>query len=131
MRVISDLDSKILDELENEEEITDEIMQADEFQNEIRMRIMQIEKEIAKNVKIDMMAKGIKEEPASSIRKTDSFVKLPKLDIAKFHGDPKDFKRFKDSFDVAIGNNSNVSNVQKLNYLKGSLTKCAPRMHPL
>ena len=127
VRVISDLDSKILDELENEEEITDEIMQADEFQNEIRMRIMQIEKEIAKNVKIDMMAKGIKEEPASSIRKTDSFVKLPKLDIAKFHGDPKDFKRFKDSFDVAIGNNSNVSNVQKLNYLKGFLANDAEK----
>ena len=67
-------------------------------------------KEIARNVKIYKMTKGIKVEPANSIRKTDSFVKLPKLDIAKFHGDPKEFKRFKDSFDVAIGNNSNVSN---------------------
>ena len=84
------------------------------------MRIMHILKEITKNVKVDKMAKEIKEEPARSFRKTDSFLKLPKLDIAKFHADPKDFKRFKDSFDVAIGNNSNVSNVQKLNYLKGS-----------
>ena len=34
-------------------------MQADEFKNEIRMRIMQIEKEIAKNVKIDKITKEI------------------------------------------------------------------------
>ena len=36
----------------------------------------------------------IKEEPASSIRKIVKVVKLPQIDIAKFHGDPKDFKRF-------------------------------------
>ena len=45
VRVIADLDSKILDKLENEEETKNEIMQADEFQNEIRINIMQIERD--------------------------------------------------------------------------------------
>ena len=98
VKVIADLDSKILDELENEEEIADEIAQADEFQNEIRMRIRQIEKEIATKTKI--VPKEVKVETASSTRKTDCFVKLPKLDIAKFNGDPKDYKIFRLYADV-------------------------------
>lgn len=45
-------------------------------------------------------------------------VSLPKLQIPAFHGDILEWSSFKDTFDSAIGNNPDLSKVQKFTYLK-------------
>ncbi|GFQ81674.1 retrovirus-related Pol polyprotein from transposon 17.6, partial [Trichonephila clavata] len=48
-------------------------------------------------------------------------VKLPKLTLPTFSGNLHDWITFKDLFKASVHNNSNLSNAQKLQYLKSSL----------
>ena len=48
-------------------------------------------------------------------------VKLRKLIIKKFYGDPIFWEQFIDTFEAAIGNNNTISNIQKFTYLRGYL----------
>lgn len=47
----------------------------------------------------------------------ENTVKLPKIEIKKFHGDPLEWKTFYDSFKSAVDGNIHLSNVEKMNYL--------------
>ncbi|XP_072948468.1 uncharacterized protein [Epargyreus clarus] len=49
-------------------------------------------------------------------------VKLPKIDLPKFSGHYSEWSSFQDLFSSLIISNSSLSNVQKLHYLKSSLT---------
>ena len=51
---------------------------------------------------------------SSSVKHT---VKLPKIEIKKFSGDPLNWKTFHDSFKSAVDENSSLNNVEKMNYL--------------
>ena len=51
--------------------------------------------------------------------------KLPKLQIKKFTGDPKEWQSFWDSFSSAVHTNKALKNVDKLNYLKSLLEGAA------
>ena len=126
-KIIADLDNIILEELEDDEKIADEIEESDEFQNRIRLHILQIDQRIGTETKNAIVSSESKDEKFRAKRKTEAYVKLPKLDIAKFYGDPKDYTRFQESFDIAIGNNEDLSDVQKLNYLKGFLASEAEK----
>ncbi|XP_066916600.1 uncharacterized protein [Clytia hemisphaerica] len=48
-------------------------------------------------------------------------VKLPKLEIKKFSGNPSQWRSFWDSFQAAVGKHSYIEDVQKFNFLKGLL----------
>ena len=48
-------------------------------------------------------------------------IKLPKLEIAKFGGDPTTWQQFYDSFTAAIHNSVSLTNVEKFNYLRSWL----------
>lgn len=48
--------------------------------------------------------------------------RLPKLDLPRFDGDILQWPSFWDSYDSAIHSNLSLSNVQKFNYLKSSIT---------
>ena len=50
--------------------------------------------------------------------KGKSNIGLPKIHLKKFHGDPKNWILWKDSFDSAIQNNEDID---ELNYLKAFL----------
>ena len=50
-------------------------------------------------------------------------IKLPKLEIAKFGGDPTTWQQFYDSFTAAIHNSVSLTNVEKFNYLRSCLVK--------
>ena len=54
-------------------------------------------------------------------------MKLPKLEIKRFGGDPKEYKSFKDSFEIAVYQRSNIAEVEKFTYLKSLLTGEASR----
>ena len=52
-------------------------------------------------------------------------VKLPKLTIKKFNGDPVNWKNFIQSFEAAVDSKESLSNVEKFTYLKGYLSDSA------
>ena len=51
--------------------------------------------------------------------------KLPKLELKKFHGNPIEWYPFWESFESAVHKNSNLSGVDKFNYVKSLLTGIA------
>lgn len=48
-------------------------------------------------------------------------VHLPRIDIPKFAGDITQWENFRDMFDSLVSNKAELSNVQKLHYLKANL----------
>ena len=49
-------------------------------------------------------------------------VKLPKLQIEKFSGDPKQYRAFRDAFDLVANESNDLTDVEKFTYLKRYLT---------
>ena len=47
-----------------------------------------------------------------------SKLRLPKLEIKKFGGNPREYRAFKDAFRVAIDENESLSNIEKFTYLR-------------
>ena len=52
-------------------------------------------------------------------------VKLPKIVLRKFIGDPLDWKSFKETFEAAVHSSDSISNIEKFTYLKTYLDKSA------
>ena len=52
-------------------------------------------------------------------------VRLPKLPLLTFNGNPTEWNTFWDGFKVSIDQHSGLANVEKLKYLRGSLTGVA------
>ena len=48
-------------------------------------------------------------------------LKLLKLEIERFRGDSKEYKSFKDSFEIAVNRISDIAEVEKFIYLKSFL----------
>ena len=48
-------------------------------------------------------------------------IKLPKLKIKPFSGDPTEWTSFIDSFEAAVDSNDNLANIEKMNYLRNYL----------
>lgn len=59
-------------------------------------------------------------------------VRLPKIDLPKFSGDYGDWFPFQDVFNTMINENPQLSNIQKFQYLKSSVTgEAADVIHSL
>ncbi|KRZ65145.1 hypothetical protein T08_12777, partial [Trichinella sp. T8] len=54
-------------------------------------------------------------------RSTPSNVRLPKLEIRKYNGDPHDWQRFHEEFSNSIHTNKNLSTIEKFSYLRSLL----------
>lgn len=61
----------------------------------------------------------------SNTRPVDNGVYLPKLHIKNFDGNPRKWKPFIESYEAAIHNKDNLSDVEKFTYLRGFLTNNA------
>ena len=68
-------------------------------------------------------------EPKQCLRneKVKSRMKLPKLEMKKFSGDPKEYRTFRDAFEVSINNDRGLSGVEKFTYPQTCLTGEASR----
>lgn len=51
-----------------------------------------------------------------------SNLKLPRIELPKFHGDVLKFQNFRDQFEAAVHDNDDLPNVQKFTYLRSVLT---------
>ncbi|KAL1244187.1 Phosphatidylinositol 4-kinase alpha [Trichinella spiralis] len=65
----------------------------------------------------------IKEDPETKEieQSTPSNVRLPKLEISKYNGDPHDWQRFHEEFSNSIHTNKNLSTIEKFSYLRSLL----------
>ena len=57
--------------------------------------------------------------------KRNDGVKLSKITLKSFSGNPLDWKSFKGTFEVAVHNNESITNIEKFTYLKTDLDKSA------
>ena len=120
--VISALDNEILDEVEPDT-ILLEVESAEETQKEIQQKIVKIDRVFGVKKKLEAAATTGSTSSTASISTTSAqfrHMKLPKYEI-KFDGDPKKYRTFKDSFEVAVDRNTALSSVEKFTYLQSFL----------
>ena len=109
------IDDQILDLKTADEDVTEEALVA-EIQGaaDVALKIKTIFREAElKRVKVDEFDRA---SSGSAER-----VKLPKIDLEKFSGDPKKWQQWWDCFESVIHTND-LSNVDKFNYLRSLLT---------
>ena len=109
---VKTLEDEIL-ELENEPAIIEAILtERAKFEIESKGKLNLITKFIATNTRQkETKVQTSSEQPADTI-------KLPKLEIAKFGGDPTNWQQFYNSFTAAIHNSVSLTNAEKF---KGAL----------
>ena len=96
--VISKLDEELLGKIEDENEIAEEIDAAEEFQNFVRKKGIEIEQFFAR-IKDEENRNRMPalEQSIPIIRERDKVrVKLAKLQTKKFSGDSKQYRAFRD-----------------------------------
>ena len=115
LKVLKDLNSEIFDNTP-EEELLDEIQQADECKDKIFLSL----------AKLDNL--GSATPPSSTIASTvtgmppvGSHIRLPKLTIQPFDGEITRWTPFWESYESTIHKNSSLSAVDKFNYLRSLL----------
>ena len=118
---IKKLDEDIINEIEDEDKITEDIFQAGEVGESINRMIVRIDivlKAVAvSNVPSQGLGTSVFSE-TQHIHPLPNKAKLPKLSLKKFTGNPIDWQSFYDSYTAAVHNNDTLSKVDKFNYLK-------------
>ena len=140
LEVLNKLDSEIL-ELLDEDELADEIEQADTFTDKIQLAIIDIDQALKGDVN-PVGRSALKGEssvitthtslltvsttgPSATESADVPKVKLPKLTLKWFNGDLTNWTTFWDSFESSIHNNTGLSNIDKFNYLNSLLERSA------
>ncbi|XP_054720641.1 uncharacterized protein LOC129230265 [Uloborus diversus] len=125
-KLINKIDAKFIEDLE------DEILKCDEYNSNIV-----IWRSIVKRAKTNFEVpshfiaptatlNGSETEQRIVIRENETaHINLPRLIIDKFDGDPSDWQRFWDQYESAIHKNTDISNVDKFNYLRSYLKGAA------
>ena len=153
--ILNKLDAEILEGLETEDEITGEIEQADIFNENVAMTIIDLETALGEQQSDAPSQAQIRDQnnessqengarpetpnnrdthdgttsppaspsPSNSSRTEPTLprggkVKLPKLTLRKFSGDPTAWTPFWDSYESAIHLNPDLSDIDKFNYLQ-------------
>jgi len=118
METLDRLDQLILLELEDKESMGDEIDASEGIQSTLREKIIEIEIMLERSKKTREPV-----VPASTSQSQQqgavcrSKVKLPRLQLRRFQGDPKEYKPFRDTFEVSVNKDSTFSNIEKCTYL--------------
>ncbi len=120
---IKTLDSEILD-LVGDEELEEEVGQADLYKERIFSTLISIEKA---TVPAPSTSTSITAAPGTSSGTSPSVpmgnkVRLPKLTIKPFNGKLTAWTPFWDAFRSAIHENPELSNIYKFNYLRSLVT---------
>jgi hypothetical protein len=120
---IKTLDAEIVELIEGETELADEIEQADTYKETLYECVL----------KVDRLLNATPPTPDAPITApgappTDprvNRIKLPKLQLRSFNGDLTRWTAFWESFESAVHNNVELSEVEKFNYLNSLLERSA------
>jgi hypothetical protein len=133
--VLSDLDASILGNIDDED-IEKEIDEASEIRCYIQERIVNIElvlpidevasveNSLVSSKNSETSSKNGQSETSGKNGQSERVknnIKLPKLEIKKFHGKHSEYQTFRESFEAAIHSNESLSDIEKLNYLRSYL----------
>ena len=112
-QIIKGLDNDIIDMID-EDHIDEDVEVATQFEIKVGKALLTLKKFLKKhgNEKDSEIS-----FPSSSSRVTG--VKLPKIFIKKFNGDPINWQQFSDTFEATVHKNESLSNIEKFTYLKG------------
>ena len=113
LETLKQLDTEML-ELTGEEELENEIQQADEFKDEIYSALVKLRP-------ASVSAPVLVTTTSRVLPPSDDRIKLPKLTIPPFEGDITQWMPFWDSYDSAIHKNSSLTGIDKFNYLRSLL----------
>ena len=68
---------------------------------------------------ISAVSKTTRSDEATTERSTNQHIRLPKIELKKFNGDPLAWRTFIDSFECAINQQKRLSGVEKMTSLLG------------
>ena len=107
---VKTLEDEIIELEEDEGNLVKIIEESNTFEIECKAKLNIINRHTQKNV-----------ERKREKKENNNNVKLPKLEITKFDGDAIKWKSFADSFHAAIDSCTQLSDVEKFNYLRSFL----------
>ena len=116
MSSIKSLDDSILNEVPDEG-MKEEMELANEFEVEIVTHLDKFKEKLSK-YKFSSNTTVFKGSISESFD-SKSGVKLPKIFIKKFSGDPLQWQQFEATFDATITKNERISDIEKFTYLRG------------
>jgi len=119
LKVLAGLDEGIADLIEDEGELAAEIDKTDDFKRKVYTIMAKIEQTL--NPRTTHAAPPPRAASSIATSTTTSKVKLPKLSIAPFNGEPTSWTTFFESFQITIDKNSSLSDVEKFGYLRSLL----------
>ena len=114
------IDAEILGALKKDEEIEKEILEREEIEQEIDDYLSFVDNALTEVVEADSPL-----QRQSSQERHEEKVKLPKLSLATFNGDPTKWTSSWDSFKSTIGDHRGLSKIDKLKYLVNCLSGVA------
>ncbi|XP_063416451.1 uncharacterized protein LOC134698089 [Mytilus trossulus] len=130
--VISELNDKIVEEI-SEEDIQEEIEEADRYEFDIQITLTKLSKVIREadnTTEFTLSNNQINPTPvsftpannsSSTFSNSSMYHKLPKLTLPTFGGNILEWQPFWDSFCAAVHENLSLNDVQKFNYLRSQL----------
>ena len=120
--VLKGLDAEII-EMTPEDGLEDEIGQSDEYKERLYDALTRINKAIGPAP--STMAPSMETRSAEPTLDRTARVKLPKLSLPHFNGDLTRWTTFWDSYESAVHNNRELTDVEKFNYLRSLLERSA------
>ena len=117
IKIFGELTDSIIDELEDEVQIAKEYEYCGRYEQKVETLIVVI------NDALDKMSQNrVVNNPATVVnvetkekRKTD--IRLPKLNLKPYDGDPLKWKTFIDTFECAVNKRDDMTNIEKMTYL--------------
>ena len=113
--MLDNLDAEIVVLLYSDEAVADDIQQSDVIKRDVHKVLVRI-KQLTTTTHAVHRPAASTAAPAAA-----SSVKLPKLMIDTFRGDPTKWTTFWESFQTTVDKNSSLSGVEKFSYLKSFL----------
>ena len=127
-------------ELTEEQELEADIVNADDLDTQLELNLLQLDDAISllkpgsslppPRLSVSSPPPSVATDAQPGFTSADVFsvhVRLPKLTLPTFSGDPLDWQSFWDTFAASVHSNTSLSGVQKFQYLRGQLTGAAAR----
>ena len=114
--LVKELDELIIDKIEVEEDLEQDEEEALHFNLKVKRCKERLRVFLQKHSEDSLTTVSVSRETG---------VKLPKLTIKSFNGDPVNWKNFIESFEAAVDSKDSLSNVEQFTYLKGYLSNLA------
>jgi len=121
-------DEEILNSIDDDDELAEEAIECTKFEVDIAKTVAKLRKQINRLEQQENRGQDHDGSSRTSVVFQQRYANIPKLDVQKFDGDYMKFQAFWDSFEAAVGNNAELSKVQKLQYLMSYLTKDAKKL---